>query len=220
MLETSRALPRAGHAARAPDPVRANMEIPPTIFNFFQVFQEGCTMPDNLTDPTAALSCLESQSSLLTKLDADTRRRLDRAIIDRSPPTYRGLYETFELADMDVSFTAFYYYARRLRLRASLLELARLEAPDDANLDKQILPLLAQRLLETLLEEGISSRTILRLAHAYSKINYVDLSRRRLDDAGRENRRHIKDLCQLMETYAAHLEPQTASETQPPEPEP
>jgi hypothetical protein len=50
----------------------------------------------------------DSKSSIFEKTDAALRRRLNRAIVDRHPPTYRGIFDRFNLAALRLSFTAFY----------------------------------------------------------------------------------------------------------------
>ena len=57
----------------------------------------------------------EFQSTLFEKLPPQERRKLNRAIVDRTAPSYRACYEQFRLADRDISFYVFYRYARKLR---------------------------------------------------------------------------------------------------------
>lgn len=116
---------------------------------------------------TAVLEKIETQSSLYEKLAPDFRRRLDQAIVDHDPPTYRALFDKFKLADHSVSFMAFYRYARRIRLNAALLGIAELTMPEGARLNKLLPDLIGQRLLDACFDEETSARTLHRLADAY-----------------------------------------------------
>ena len=109
----------------------------------------------------------ESRSSLFEKLPADLRRRLDQAIIDREPAAYRAVYARFDLAARGVSFTAFYYYARRRRVQADLLQLAELALPDTPDLAGALPDLLAYRLFEAATDEATSPSVLHRLVDAW-----------------------------------------------------
>ena len=120
-----------------------------------------------MTDQTTTPEKIATQSSILEKTDPDFRRRLDQAIIDHDPPTYKALYSKFELATMDISFMAFYRYARRLRTHAAMIELTRQALPDDCDPVAVIPNLLAHRLLDAAIDESTSPRTLQRLTDAW-----------------------------------------------------
>ena len=65
-----------------------------------------------------------SRSTVFTRLPADLRRRVDRAIRDRGPgqDTYREVFDKFSLADHTISFTAFRRYARTRTWRSRRLD--------------------------------------------------------------------------------------------------
>ncbi len=113
---------------------------------------------------------LESQSTLYQKLTPDERRKLNRAIVDRTLPTYRACYEHFRLADRDIGFYVFYRYARNLRRRAAVTDLADATCPEGADpvaLNEAISRLLAYRLIEAADDETTDSHELLRLTRAY-----------------------------------------------------
>ena len=106
------------------------------------------------------------------------RRKVDQAIIDHDPPTYRGIYDRFKLAEVGVGHSAFYRYARKLRANADLLSMAELALPDEPQLGQALPRLLAQRLVEVLLhEEDASPGEIHRLTDAYRLAASASLAR-------------------------------------------
>jgi len=115
----------------------------------------------------------DAYSSIYDKTTPDDRRKIDRAIVDRDPPTYRGVFKKFGLAEKSVSFTAFYNYARRIRSAATMNNLAQLTAPKETDVAQAIPRLLGNLLVETLLyAEDSSPNAVHRLTQAYcSAIN-------------------------------------------------
>ncbi len=120
-----------------------------------------------MSDKSGLLDKIETNSSLFEKISPDFRRQIDEAIVDRSPPTYRAIYEHFCLPDFAISFSAFYRYARRLRFHAAAFDQAELAMPEGADLIDLLPQLLAHRLLEAVIDEAASARTIQRLAEAW-----------------------------------------------------
>ncbi|HVP09703.1 MAG TPA: hypothetical protein VMV94_00790 [Phycisphaerae bacterium] len=144
-------------------------------------------MPDTTTPaPTDARPANENpgrpagRTAIYDKLSPDLRRAIDRAVVDRDPPTFRGVYERFRLADHGVSFHSLYRYARRLRAQAHRLRLADLVVPDDAALGDTMPRLIAQQLLTTLIyEETATPSEIHRLTCAYRTATQTPVPRRR-----------------------------------------
>jgi hypothetical protein len=120
-----------------------------------------------MPDKTDLLDKIETQSSIFDKAAPDLRRQINQAIVDHSPPTYRGIYEKFRLADLGISFHALYRYARRLRLHAATLDLAELVLPEGADPADTLPQLLAYRLMEAAIDEDASPATLHRLAHSW-----------------------------------------------------
>ncbi|HVP13113.1 MAG TPA: hypothetical protein VMV94_18200 [Phycisphaerae bacterium] len=116
---------------------------------------------------TLNFDSLETNSSMFEKVPPGLRSKIDRALVDRSPPTYKGVFEQFKLAELGVSYHAFYRYARRVRSQASMFHLASLALPDDTTLHTAVPRLLAQQIVETLLYEEASPEHIQRLVNAY-----------------------------------------------------
>lgn len=110
---------------------------------------------------------IDSKSSIFEKTDPDLRRRLDRAIVDRRPPTYQAIYDEFGLHDLGISFTAFYYYASRLRTNAAFIGLAQISLPEGAAVSDLLPDLLGQRLFDASIDEETSAGTLCRIAQAY-----------------------------------------------------
>ncbi len=112
----------------------------------------------------------EFKSTLYDKLTPEERRKLNRAIVDRTPPTHRACYEHFRLADRDIGFYVFYRYARNLRRRAAVTDLAVATCPEGSDpvaLNEAISRLLAYRLIEAADDETTDSRVLHRLTRAY-----------------------------------------------------
>jgi hypothetical protein len=120
------------------------------------------------------------RSTVFDKLSPDHRRTLDQAIVDRDPPTFRGVYDKFHLADSGVSYYAFYRYARKLRARADRLHLTDLVLPDDTDLSDAMPRLIAQQLLDSMLsDETPAPEEVLRLTRAYRLATQTYLAKRR-----------------------------------------
>ncbi len=112
----------------------------------------------------------EFKSTLYDKLKPEERRKLNRAVVDRTQPTYRACYEHFHLADRDIGFYVFYRYARNLRRRAAVTDLAEATCPEGSDpvaLNEAISRLLAYRLIEAADDETTDSRVLHRLTRAY-----------------------------------------------------
>jgi hypothetical protein len=86
-----------------------------------------------------------NQSSLFDKLPPDLRHQLDLAIVHRIPPTFKDVWMQFELAKFGVSYSALYRYARRLRDRVNLAEIADLAAENDGDTGDSVQKLLTRR---------------------------------------------------------------------------
>ena len=126
---------------------------------------------------------IDSHSSVLEKVPADLRQKVDRAVIDRDPPTYRALFKKFDLAERGVSLTAFFYYARRLRAQAELIQLAQLALPEGDDIAEALPRILAHRLFDAAADEAASPLTIQRLADAWRIVNAARLAQERHDAA-------------------------------------
>ncbi|MFQ5501708.1 MAG: hypothetical protein ACE5EQ_05330 [Phycisphaerae bacterium] len=122
------------------------------------------------------------KSSILKKISPSLRRHLDRSIIERDPPTYREIFAFFQLPEMGVSFTAFYRYARRIRLEFEFIHNAALAFPDDLNVHTILPDLIAARLLEIINDPDNPPRssTILQLTQAHKSATQTLLALRRL----------------------------------------
>ncbi len=153
------------------------------------------------------LPAIDSRTTLFDKISSERRRALDRAIVDHDPPTYRGIFTKFRLADAGVNFYAFYRYARKIRLGADVLHLAELTGPEDADLPAILPTLLAQRLLDTVLDPDASPRAVHRLADAYRIATATHLANERFAatveaDKKTVRRKEVDDLCNLVRNYA------------------
>jgi hypothetical protein len=126
----------------------------------------------------------DRRQTMFASLTPALRRKVDQAIIDHDPPTYRGVHEKFKLAELGVGYSAFYRYARKLRAGADLLNLADMALPDEPQLARTLPRLLAQRLVEVLLhQEDASPGEIHRLTDAYRLAAGASLAREKFTAA-------------------------------------
>lgn len=121
-----------------------------------------------------------AKSSLFRKLAPAQRNELDRAIIDRTPPTYRGLYDRFQLAALGMSFAALCRYAKRIRYVSTLGRVAEFTAMDPKKAEGLVAQLVGQHFLDLLLTPEPDHRKITRLANTYCRVNHVELRSRRV----------------------------------------
>jgi hypothetical protein len=110
---------------------------------------------------------IDSKSSMFAKTDPMLRRRIDRALVERQPATYKGVYEEFRLHSLGISFTAFYTYASRLRANAASMGLAEVALPEGAAVSEMLPELLGNRLFEAAMDEDATPGTLYRLALSY-----------------------------------------------------
>lgn len=150
----------------------------------------------------------KSRSTILEKIPADLRGDIDRAVVNRDPPTYRAVFEKFDLARRGVSLTAFYYYARRIRARAEWVHIAELAAEGRPEEDvTEFLPrILAHRLFDAAIDESTSPRTLQRLADAWRVAAATRLALHRhtlvLEDARkRADKKDMQELCDIAKQY-------------------
>src|SRR5205814_7967013 len=85
-----------------------------------------------------------SNSTVFDLVPPEKRAKIDRSIVTRCPTSYKEIFEEFGLADHGLAYHCFWRYARRLRERAELANLAELTAPEDKQLT-HVLPNLAAR---------------------------------------------------------------------------
>jgi len=109
----------------------------------------------------------DTNSIIYRRLDAALRREINIAIIDRQPPTYRGVHQQFQLDRLGINYHAFYRYARRIRAEAAAYEMAGALLPPEADVPALLPRILGQRLLETLAFESPTPRAVQRLTDSY-----------------------------------------------------
>ncbi|MCZ6682260.1 MAG: DUF3486 family protein [Planctomycetota bacterium] len=115
---------------------------------------------------------LDFKSTLYHRLPPEDRRKLDRAIVDRTHTTYKSCYEHFRLADRGIGFFVFYRYARNLRRLAAVTEISDARSPEENDpvaLNEAISRLLTDRLIESLDDETADSQVLHRLVRAYDR---------------------------------------------------
>lgn len=101
-----------------------------------------------MSQPTRPTPDNPGRASIFRNLSASARRQIDQAIADRDPPTYREIYNLFDVAAWQISFSAFYRYARKVRAEVDLMHSAALAFPGDQNIHAILPDLIAARLLE------------------------------------------------------------------------
>ncbi len=125
------------------------------------------------------LASRENNSSIFEKTTPALRREINKALIDRDPPTYKGVFAKFKLSGAGITYHAFYRYARRVRSQAAMFEMTEATATAGTDLPALLPKILAQRLLEVLAFEDVSPRHIQRLTDAYkTAVNTQVLIRR------------------------------------------
>src|SRR5262245_39426678 len=126
------------------------------------------------------LENLDYKSSVFEKVPPDVLEKIDAAFADRSHVSVVDVYDEFELINYQVSRSAFYRYARRVRVRSAHLNLADLlplDVPDPGELLQRAIAL---RLMVAL-DSDTKPRNILRLAHSWRIASGVLLARRRTE---------------------------------------
>ncbi|HKQ49300.1 MAG TPA: hypothetical protein VJZ71_14610 [Phycisphaerae bacterium] len=166
-------------------------------------------MPDTIAELCEAVEKSDSKSSLFKKADAELRAKLVEALIRKNPWTYHDCFQHFELDRLGISFTAFYYWARRVRRSAALIEMAR---SCDAEQDPvELVPrVLAFRLLDASLDDDAGLTALNRLTRIYQAASNVEIARRRMENASQKadaakTRSENNDLSRLCK-IAAHLQ--------------
>src|SRR5689334_19804387 len=84
-------------------------------------------------------------STVLERIPAEKLRQIDRAIVLRDPPAYTAVFKKFEIESHNVSFSAFWRYAHRMRARAESANLVELVSSDDLQATQLLPTLMAQR---------------------------------------------------------------------------
>ncbi len=123
----------------------------------------------------------EGSSSLVTKLATEQLDRIDRAIASGTPPTLTECYELFELRERGISFSAFYRYARRYRTSLRAVVLAR-HGVSECDASETIIPrLVGQHMIQVLMTDQFTPRSLQRLAETYRMTSQVEFQRRQID---------------------------------------
>jgi hypothetical protein len=137
-------------------------------------------MPDTIAELCEAVEKSDSQSSLFKKADAALRAKLVEALISKNPWTYHDCFRHFELDRLGISFTAFYYWARRVRRSAARIEMAR--SRDAEHNPVELVPrVLAFRLLDASLDDDAGLTALNRLTRIYQAASNVEIARRRME---------------------------------------
>jgi len=170
-----------------------------------------------MNDKTTTIEKLETQSSIFQKTGPDLRRRLDQAVIDHDPPTYKAIYNKFDLAAKGISFMAFYRYARRRRTHAALIELPHQALPEDCDAVEILPKLLAHRLLDAAADDSTSPGTLQRLTDAWriAARTYLILQRHQTEIEQlrkKANRAETDELCKVVKQYASLVRAQQTTQ--------
>jgi hypothetical protein len=137
-------------------------------------------MPDTITELCDAIDKLENRSSLCTRIEPALRKQIVEAVINHRPATYREVFSYYSLDRQGISFTAFYYWARKTKRVAATLEMT--EAVENKEDSAAILPrILATRLLDTALDEELQPAKLKRLMDTYRMACTIELAKKRLD---------------------------------------
>lgn len=111
-----------------------------------------------------------STSTLYSKLTPAERSVIDRAIVDRTPPTLVAAYAELNLAGRGISYSAFYRYASRLRREMAAIRTAVLLAPSEREIKSTLSNLLASSIIDAVAnDKDPSGLNILRLVNSYKR---------------------------------------------------
>ena len=133
-----------------------------------------------MPNPTAsAIPPITSRSTIFAKLPAEILRQLDQRIVNRPHSRYRAVYDEFRLHEYQVSFTSFYYYARRLRVQTDLLYHAQMALPNMPDLVASLPKFFAYRVLDAVNEERSTPQQLHRLVDSWrvAAKTYIALDR-------------------------------------------
>lgn len=154
-------------------------------------------MPDTITELCDALDKLESRSSLQTKIEPALRKQIVQALINRRPPTLQDVFDFFKLDSQGVSYTAFYYWARKIKRYAALFEMNHtLDQKDDS---AHLLPrVLASRMLDNALDDQVDVIVLRRLMETYRMACSIEVTKARLNLQLREfdGRRELEKIAE------------------------
>jgi len=116
-------------------------------------------------------------SAMFEKLTPEERRKINQAIVDHSQPTYRRLYERFNLLAKGIHFFAFYRYARTLRAQAELAMVAELIAPNPGDIPKIMQRLAGAECIAAMLhpEETGSGKRLARYERVHARLRRDEL---------------------------------------------
>lgn len=164
-----------------------------------------------MTDTNDPLIKRDAPSTVLDKIPPDRRRQIDLAVIDRDPPAIQAVFDKFSLAEKGVSRSAFYRYARKLRLRAITRDFAELAETDQQPIFDLLPALLGHRLLDALADENASPRALQRLTDAWRAAvrTSQDLETHHLELAAvkkREDPRDIDEIVALTKRYGKFVQ--------------
>ena len=111
---------------------------------------------------------LDNHSTVFEKTTPQERIKIDRAIIDRDPATYRAIFKVFKLIAKGFSFTSFYYYARRIRHHATARNLTELIITEPGEVPRALPDILAGLIVEHMqFTDEVSPNVIHRLTQSY-----------------------------------------------------
>ncbi len=131
--------------------------------------------PNHQIPPSAPHAALRPETvsrrwSILDRLPPELLVCMEEQVLETRPREYKQIYESLLLAELGVTYSAFYRYARRLRSRAALQEAADFK-PEHAHAAERELPrLYATRLVEALTLDHPSPLHLKRLAEGYSLV--------------------------------------------------
>lgn len=137
-------------------------------------------MPDTINELCDAIDRMESRSSILVKIEPPLRRQIVQALVNRRPPTFHDVFDFFKLDEHGVSYTAFYYWARKIKRFAALFEMTRTldEKEDCAGMLPRIL---ASRVLDNTLDDQVDPAVLRRLMETYRVACSIEMAKKRLE---------------------------------------
>jgi len=121
---------------------------------------------------------LPSRTSFYDKTTPAERQKINHAIVNHMPATYKGIYSFFNLKSKGIDYFAFYRYARKLRDRADAALVTDLVAPDAKASAQLAMRLAAHECVAALLhpEEEGSAKKLAKNERIYSHFRRQELA--------------------------------------------
>jgi hypothetical protein len=115
-------------------------------------------------------------SAMVEKLDETQRKKIDSAIISRTPHSLTAIHEKFKLAEKGVSYQSLCGYARKIRDQADKEQLLEKTLADEIDIDAAILRYIKRQTLEILMHQDPSMLDVSRATTTMQRCRQIQLA--------------------------------------------